>query len=46
MHREKKGKDSTMNENNLKYKYKQALNQMCLSTIFMAVQSTTFKTTG
>ena len=33
-----------MNKNNLKYKYKQTLNQMCLSTIFAAVQPTTFKT--
>ena len=44
--KKKEKKDSIMKENNCKYDGKQALNQMCLSTIFMAVQSTTFKTTS
>ena len=39
-------KDSTINENNLKYKYKewQTLNQMCLFTTFAAAQIATLKT--
>ena len=41
-------KDSTINENNLKYKYKhsQILNQMCLFTTIVAVQKIIFKTTS
>ena len=41
-----KEKDSTINENNLKYKYEQwTLNQICLSTTLAAVQTATVKTT-
>ena len=39
-----KKKDSTVNENNLEYKCQQALNHMCLTTIFETVQLTTFET--
>ena len=46
----KKGniKDSTINENNLKHKYKhwQTLNQIYLFTTFVTVQIATFKTTS